>query len=96
MGIVAYCPHGHRLKVKDELAGRKGICPECGTRFRIPLESQPEPTVSAALPAAAVSPPALSQTGRPVATVVSFDAELAATLPRALPLAPSDAGGPPD
>ena len=97
MGIVAYCPHGHRLKVKDDLAGRKGICPECGTRFRIPLESQPEPTVSAAGPeaAAAVSPPAPSRTGRPVATVVSFDAELAATLPRALPLAPPDTDDPP-
>lgn len=36
MGIVAYCPRGHRVKVKDELAGRKGICPQCAARFRIP------------------------------------------------------------
>lgn len=96
MGIVAYCPQGHRLKLKDQLAGRKGICPECGTRFRIPLESQPElaPPAAGPEPAAAVPPPATIQTGRPVATVVSLDAERAATLPRALPLALPGADGP--
>jgi len=35
MGIVSHCPNGHRVKVKDHLAGRKGICPSCGARFRI-------------------------------------------------------------
>lgn len=43
MGIVAFCPQGHRVKVKDQLAGRKGICPTCGSRFRIPRESVAEP-----------------------------------------------------
>jgi len=42
MGIVAYCPNDHRVKVKDNLAGKKGICPTCGARFRIPFESQPD------------------------------------------------------
>jgi hypothetical protein len=93
MGIIAYCPNRHRMKVKDELAGRKGICPECGVRFRIPLESQPEPPVPvlapAAPPAAAPASRAAGQPspGLPVAEIVSFDAELAATLPRVLPLA---------
>jgi hypothetical protein len=97
MGIVAYCPHGHRIKVKDHLAGRKGICPECGTRFRIPLESPPELAVPAAgaVPAAAVRGPTTSLTGYPVAGVVSLDADLAATLPRAIPLALPEAGQPP-
>lgn len=36
MGIIAFCPRGHRVKVKDELGGRKGICPECQASFRIP------------------------------------------------------------
>ena len=36
MGIVSFCPNGHRVKVKDHLAGKKGICPSCGERFRIP------------------------------------------------------------
>jgi hypothetical protein len=44
MGIVAFCPNGHRVKVKDALAGRKGVCPDCHSRFRIPLESCPIPT----------------------------------------------------
>jgi len=74
MGIVAHCPNGHRLKVKDHLAGKKGICPSCGARFRIPL---------AAAPAAPAAPRA---SGQPVATVVSLDAARAATLPPALVL----------
>lgn len=65
MGIVAFCPSGHRVKVKDELAGRKGVCPECQTRFRIPLESCPIPTArvlgldpawAASLPRAVILP----------------------------------------
>lgn len=97
MGIVAHCPQGHRVKVKDHLAGRKGICPECGTRFRIPLESRADaagPGAAVALDAA-VAPPAMSQAAIPVARVVSLDADLAATLPRALSLAPPESGGPP-
>jgi hypothetical protein len=99
MGIVAYCPSGHRMKVKDELAGRKGICPQCGSRFRIPYESQEAPAgggstrppvaVAGSEPAAtgpAAAPPT-SASGLPVARVVSLDEDLAATLPRALPLA---------
>lgn len=46
MGIVSFCPQGHRVKVKDHLAGRKGVCPTCGARFRIPLESVTGPAVS--------------------------------------------------
>jgi len=102
MGIVAFCPQGHRVKVKDHLAGRKGICPECGTSFRIPVDSPPGPTdppvaimpQPAAAPAVATGPvPAgTSPTGTPVARVVSLDAALAATLPRAIPLASPEAG----
>jgi hypothetical protein len=126
MGIVAYCPNDHRVKVKDNLAGKKGICPTCGARFRIPFESQPDrkhvaiddtgpaedlfetllespvqalqsPPPPAAVPVLApalqpVNVPAavtarLSSTGLPIADIVSFDANVAASLPRALPLA---------
>lgn len=41
MGIVAHCPNGHRVKVKDEYAGRKCLCPTCGTKFRIPAATPP-------------------------------------------------------
>ncbi len=81
------------MKLKDELAGRKGICPQCGSRFRIPYESQEAPAAPNATspppggePAAATAG-GTSASGLPVARVVSLDAELAATLPRALPLA---------
>lgn len=79
MGIVSFCPNGHRVKVKDHLAGRKGICPRCGSRFRIPSVVQPAILTSKA---AAPAPAALM----PSARIVSFDAVLAAGLPPALPL----------
>jgi len=40
MGIRFRCPHGHKLHVKDFLAGKRGICPKCGSKFRIPEESE--------------------------------------------------------
>lgn len=72
MGIVSFCPQGHRIKVKDSLAGKKGVCPTCGARFRIPLAS--------------VEPPAAGggATPLPEAKVVSLDATIAARLPRVL------------
>ena len=42
MGIRCYCPNGHRLNIKSFLAGKKGVCPHCDARFRIPLESEPK------------------------------------------------------
>jgi hypothetical protein len=42
MGIKFHCPNGHKLNVKAFLAGKKGVCPKCGTRVRIPLSSEPE------------------------------------------------------
>lgn len=46
MGIKFLCPHGHKLNVKTFLAGKKGVCPECGERFVVPLESQPKQRVA--------------------------------------------------
>ena len=36
MGILVSCPNGHRLNLKAELAGLRGVCPRCGTAFDIP------------------------------------------------------------
>lgn len=69
MGIVAFCPNGHRIKVKDELAGRKGICPTCAAKFRIPSKDARPATAAAA--------------GPPTARVVSLDPLFAASLPPA-------------
>jgi hypothetical protein len=39
MGIRFFCPNGHRLHVKSFLAGKRGVCPDCGTGVMIPMES---------------------------------------------------------
>jgi DNA-directed RNA polymerase subunit RPC12/RpoP len=39
MGIRFYCPNGHKLNVKAFQAGRKGICPYCGSKIQIPEQS---------------------------------------------------------
>jgi len=36
MGIKFECPNGHKLHVKSFLAGKKGLCPECGVKIAIP------------------------------------------------------------
>jgi len=41
MGIKFHCPNGHKLNVKSFLAGKKGVCPKCGTKVRIPASSEP-------------------------------------------------------
>jgi len=41
MGIKFHCPNGHKLNVKSFLAGKKGVCPKCGTKVRIPTASEP-------------------------------------------------------
>jgi hypothetical protein len=41
MGIKFHCPNGHKLNVKAFLAGKKGICPKCGTKMLIPTASEP-------------------------------------------------------
>lgn len=46
MGIRFFCPNGHRLNVKSFLAGKRGVCPDCGTRVDIPMESDARATSS--------------------------------------------------
>jgi hypothetical protein len=41
MGIKFHCPNGHKLNVKSFLAGKRGVCPKCGTSMRIPMQSEP-------------------------------------------------------
>ncbi len=40
MGIRFHCPNGHKLNVKAFLAGKKGVCPDCGIKLRIPQQSE--------------------------------------------------------
>jgi hypothetical protein len=40
--IEFLCPNGHHLHGPATLQGRAGECPECGSRFRIPIIDEPE------------------------------------------------------
>lgn len=37
MGIRFNCSNGHKIHVKAFLAGKRGICPECGVTVQIPI-----------------------------------------------------------
>src|SRR5580704_818000 len=37
MGINAKCANGHVLRVKDEFAGKSGLCPHCRGRVFVPM-----------------------------------------------------------
>ena len=40
MGIRINCPGcGHKMNLKSFLAGKRGVCPKCHTKFDIPAES---------------------------------------------------------
>ncbi|HEX5472404.1 MAG TPA: hypothetical protein VFW73_10980 [Lacipirellulaceae bacterium] len=39
MGIRFSCPNGHKLNVKEFLAGKRGVCPQCGAKFVIPMQA---------------------------------------------------------
>jgi hypothetical protein len=38
MGIRLQCPNGHKVHVKSFLAGKRGICPQCGAKFDVPAD----------------------------------------------------------
>lgn len=61
MGIRFNCSNGHKIHVKAFLAGKRGICPECGVAVQIPIVdpatvATASPT-SSPPPKAAKSPP---------------------------------------
>lgn len=46
MGIRFNCPNGHKLNVKEFLAGKRGVCPQCGAKFVIPMPAEAAVTES--------------------------------------------------
>ncbi len=50
MGIKFRCPNGHKLNVKSFLAGKRGVCPDCQSTFRIPEEPGGSDIQAVALP----------------------------------------------
>ena len=79
MGIVCHCPNGHRVKVKDHQAGKRGLCPTCGSKFSIPATTGVEPHAAPGAPGIPDHPQL------PLARFVPLDPDVIATLPRALP-----------
>ncbi len=43
MGIVSYCPNGHRTKLKDRYAGIRIRCPECGAKYWVAAAATDHP-----------------------------------------------------
>lgn len=42
MSIQVTCPNGHALKVRSELAGKVGLCPQCKARVVVPQPHDPD------------------------------------------------------
>lgn len=97
MGIRFHCPNGHKLNVKAFLAGKKGVCPDCGVKVRIPDRSEPgldsgvDEGKSAAQPQAAPQPAvaAAPATARPAPAPrpMPAPAPAVAVQPAVMPLA---------
>lgn len=81
MGIRVACPNGHRLNVKNELAGLRGVCPACGESVAIPLvevestaaqaSSTPAQAASAEAVRPAVSNPAVAAPPSPPVSTIA-------------------------
>jgi hypothetical protein len=46
MGIMAKCANGHVLRVKDEFAGKSGLCPHCRARVFVPMPIREKSRIS--------------------------------------------------
>lgn len=85
MGIVVYCPNGHRVKVKDVFAGKRVHCPICQAKTRVPPAAAP---LAAGLPEAEpvehTEQP--GDASLPTAQLLPLPPDKVASLPRAYPL----------
>ncbi|HVW02797.1 MAG TPA: hypothetical protein VHB77_20735 [Planctomycetaceae bacterium] len=61
LGLVVYCPNGHRVQVHERHRGRAGKCPRCKALFVVPALEAPAPE---AAPAPDATVAAASKTGR--------------------------------
>ena len=91
MGIVSYCPNGHRVKVKDYQAGRRGLCPTCGAKFRIPTAPAVPGGSKAVGAAPGVAAGVPTEPELPLARFVPLDPAVVTTLPRVLPFGSASA-----
>lgn len=73
MGIRFSCPNGHKLNVKTFLAGKRGVCPQCGAIFIVPATDEPTngESVQPSSVAQSQSVEAMAPTSPPLTTTVA-------------------------
>ena len=91
MGIRLLCPNGHKLHVKSFLAGKRGICPQCGATFIIPQPTDPESATADSVIVTTPAPPAVD----PIAPPAPAPEPLASSPPAPPPAAPPPTAAPP-
>jgi hypothetical protein len=103
MGIRFSCPNGHKLNVKETLAGRRGICPACGAKFVIPSAGDAGPvTGPLAGGASATAQSAAANVAAAPSIVIALADAPPAPVPPIAPTAPASpavraaAPGPPE
>ncbi len=92
MGIRFNCPNGHKLNVKEFLAGKRGVCPQCGAKFIIPMPAE-APVTQTPLPVGAGLPPTIEiavAPNQPVTSVVPIPSTVASSADSELELAPPE------
>jgi hypothetical protein len=101
MGIRFSCPNGHKLNVKEHLAGKRGICPACGASFVIPaaIDAAPAgdspPAAGQGPPASRVTTPAQGPAGAGTSASASVVIATADAPPKPAPATASAAATPP-
>lgn len=69
MGIRFTCPNGHKLHVKAFLAGKRGVCPQCGAKILIPnVPDEAEPVVGGGGLVGPMGPLSPGRAGSPTGT----------------------------
>ncbi len=92
MGIRFNCPNGHKLNVKEFLAGKRGVCPQCGAKFIIPMPAQ-APAAQTPLPVGAGLPQSIEiavAPNQPVISPVPIPPTVARSADSELELAPPE------
>lgn len=86
MAIVVHCPNGHRVKVKDEFAGKRVLCPTCQAKTRVPPAAPPAAGLPEAEPVEhAGHTEHTGEASLPTAQLLRLPPAKVASLPRAYP-----------
>lgn len=95
MGIKFNCPNGHKLNVKSFLAGKKGVCPHCGAKFRIPATPAEDDHDDGPALDVTVQPDPSTPAGGSSPTVAAANASQPAPNPSATPVGAMPVAGSP-